>query len=299
VVYVENTDGLGTFSEPIVLATNGSVFHLNLQVLDIDNDGDNDIAYSSTANVSWLENTDGQATFTNHNLLGASHDFYTIDLDGDDISDFIVDYSYNLTAYKLNTDGTLSLFETMSTFSHNDDIKAGDMDGDGDNDVVTFFQNGSTRQIHFYEDTTGAGIFNYRQILFDLPYITSFSNSDKLGLEIIDIDNDNMLDIVTFDSKTDGISWYKNLGGAVFGEEQIVSDQIVSISDMAISDLDNDGNQGILFTDLIICEYAWFRNQDGLGDFGNRLRISSYAYLLNHVPLMRIIKWLGTKTPMG
>lgn len=283
VLYAENTDGIGTFAAPITLASTASIFDLNFQVLDIDNDGDIDIAYSSGQNISWLENTDGQATFTNHYLLGGNEGFYTIDLDGDGISDFISDDDYDLRAYKLNADGTLSFIETMNTFSLNNDHKAGDIDGDDDNDVVTFFENGSTRQIHWYENTDGLGTFANRQVLFDLPSISSFSNSDQKGLEIVDIDNDNMLDIVTFESKRNGMSWYKNLGGGVFAAEQIISDDILTITSITISDLDNDGAADILFTDYINNEYSWFRNQDGLGDFGDLLRISSYALFVNHV----------------
>ena len=283
VLYAENTDGLGVFADPIVLANTASLIRLNLQVLDMDDDGDIDIAYSSNNNISWLENTDGQASFLDHYLLGSNDGFYTIDLDGDNISDFIADFGDDLRAYKLNADGTLSFLETMNTFSLNNDHKAGDIDGDGDNDVVTFFENGTTRQIHWYENTDGLGTFGNRQVLFDLPSISGSSNSDQKGLEIIDIDDDNMLDVVTFESRRDGMSWYRNLGNSLFDTEQIVSDQIPTISSITISDIDNDGTQDILCTDYALNEYSWFKNQDGAGDFGNKERISSYAYFINHV----------------
>jgi hypothetical protein len=283
VLYAENTDGLGSFSEPMVLANTASLIFLNLQVLDIDNDGDMDIAYSSQDNISWLENTDGLATFTDHYLLGDNQGFYTVDVDGDDISDFIADFGDDLRAYKLNADGTLSFLETMNTFSLNHDYKAGDIDEDGDNDVVTLFENGTTRQIHWYENIDGSGTFSNRQILFSLPSISGSSNGDQEGLEIIDIDNDNLLDVVIFDSRRGGMSWYKNLGSAAFGPEQIVSDQIPAMTSIAIADIDNDGAPDMLFTDYTLNEYSWFKNQDGLGDFGSKLRISSYAYFVNHV----------------
>lgn len=283
VLYAENTDGLGSFSEPVVLANTASLIFLNLQVLDIDNDGDMDIAYSSQDNISWLENTDGQATFTDHYLLGDNQGFYSVDVDGDAISDFIADFGDDLRAYKLNADGTLSFLETMNTSSLNNDFKAGDIDGDGDNDVVTLFENGNTRQIHWYENIDGLGTFSNRQILFSLPSVSSFSNSDQKGIEIIDIDNDNQVDVVTFHTKRNGMSWYKNLGSNVFGPEQIISDQIQTITSIAISDLDNDSAPDILFTDYTLNEYSWFKNQDGLGDFGSKLSISSYALFINHV----------------
>ena len=40
VLYAENTDGLGAFSDPIVLANTASLIRLNLQVLDMDDDGE-------------------------------------------------------------------------------------------------------------------------------------------------------------------------------------------------------------------------------------------------------------------
>ncbi|MEL7220408.1 MAG: VCBS repeat-containing protein, partial [Bacteroidota bacterium] len=281
--YLENMDGLGNFAVPISLAETPYTIHLNLQVLDMDNDGDVDIAYSSSENISWLENTDGQATFEDHYLLGDNEGFYAVDVDGDEISDIIGDFGYDLRAYKLNADGSLSFFETMNTFSLNNDHKAADIDGDGDNDVVTFFENGNTRQVHWYENTDGLGFFNNRQVLFDLPSISASSNNDRKGLEIVDVDNDGLLDVVTFESRQEGMSWYKNLGDALFDTERVISNQVPTLTGIAIADLNNDGTQDIVFTDYILSEYAWYSNQDGAGDFGDKRRISSYAYSVNHV----------------
>ncbi|MEL7340950.1 MAG: VCBS repeat-containing protein, partial [Bacteroidota bacterium] len=250
---------------------------------DYDNDGDLDIAYSSNDNISWLENTNGAASFTDHFLLGTNDGFYTTDVDGDGISDFIADFGDDLRAYKLNADGSLSFLETMNTFSLNNDHKAGDIDGDGDNDIVTFFENGNTRQIHWYENADGLGTFANRRILFDLPSLSGSSNSDQKALEVIDVDGDELLDIVTFDSRRSGMSWYKNLGANVFAAEQMVSDQMPNISSIAIADIDANGSLDILATDFFQHEYAWFSNQDGLGQFSDKIRISSYAYFVNHV----------------
>eukprot|EP00903_Cladosiphon_okamuranus_P000567 g565.t1 len=283
VLYLENTDGSGAFADPFSLANTDALIRLNLQVLDIDNDGDIDIAYSSNDNISWLENTDGQASFTDHYLLGTNDGFYTIDFDGDQITDFVADFGYDLRAYKLNADGTLAFLETMNTFSLNNDHKAGDIDGDGDNDVVTFFENGNTRQVHWYENTDGLGTFGNRQVLFDLPTISGGSNSDRKGLEVVDMDGDELVDVVTFESRRNGMSWYKNLGAGLFDVQQIVSEEVPTISAIAVADVDNSGSPDILAVDFFQHEYAWFNNEDGLGAFGDKIRISSYAHFVNHV----------------
>ena len=283
VIYLENTDGLGAFADPLSLANTDALIRLNLQVLDIDNDGDIDIAYSSNDNISWLENTDGQASFTDHYLLGTNDGFYTIDFDGDQITDFVADFGYDLRAYKLNADGTLAFLETMNTFSLNNDHKAGDIDGDGDNDVVTLFENGNTRQVHWYENTDGLGTFGNRQVLFDLPTIAGGSNSDRKGLEVVDMDGDALVDVVTFESRRNGMSWYKNLGAGGFDVQQIVSEEVPTISAIAVADVDNSGSPDILAVDFFQHEYAWFNNEDGLGAFGDKIRISSYAHFVNHV----------------
>ncbi|MEO0725478.1 MAG: T9SS type A sorting domain-containing protein [Bacteroidota bacterium] len=283
ILYLENMDALGTFATPVSLANTDALSRLNMQVLDVDDDDDLDIAYSSNDNISWLENTDGAASFTDHYLLGTNDGFYTTDVDGDGISDFIADFGDDLRAYKLNADGSLSFLETMNTFSLNNDHKAGDIDGDGDNDIVTFFENGNTRQIHWYENADGLGTFANRRILFDLPSLSGSSNSDQKALEVIDLDGDELLDIVTFDSRRSGMSWYKNLGATVFAAEQMVSDEMPNISSIAIADIDANGSLDILATDFFQHEYAWFSNQDGLGQFSDKIRISSYAYFVNHV----------------
>ncbi|MEL6652579.1 MAG: VCBS repeat-containing protein, partial [Bacteroidota bacterium] len=220
---------------------------------------------------------------TDHYLLGTNDGFYTTDVDGDGISDFIADFGYDLRAYKLNSDGSLSFLETMNTFSLNNDHKAGDIDGDGDSDIVTLFENGNTRQVHWYENVDGLGTFGNRRILFDLPTIISSSSSDQKGLEVIDVDGDDLLDIVTFESRRAGMSWYKNLGATLFDVEQIVSDQVPAIISIALADINDDGSLDILATDYGQNEYSWFSNQDGTGQFSDKIRISSYAYFVNHV----------------
>ncbi|MEM6377395.1 MAG: T9SS type A sorting domain-containing protein [Bacteroidota bacterium] len=282
VLYTENLDGLGAFSEPIAIANTGSTFRLNLQLLDIDNDGDVDIAYSSNEKIAWLENTDGKATFKNHDLLGRNDGFYASDLNGDQRIDFVADFGYDLKAYTFNEDGTLTFMQTVNTFSLNNDHKVADLDGDGDNDIVTLFENGRTRQVHWYEKIDTLNAFGSRRILLELPSYTNGPSGDRLGLEIADMDQDTILDIVIFESRSNGMSWYKNLGNDTFDIEQIISNQIATISSTTIADLDDDGANDVLFTDQVLSEYSWYKNQTK-GEFGNPRRISSYAYFPNHV----------------
>lgn len=100
----------------------------------------------------------------------------------------------------------------MNIFLFNNDYKVGDIDGDGDNDVVIFFENGNICQVYWYENMDGLGIFGNWQVLFDLLIIAGGFNSDCKGLEVVDMDGDVLVDVVIFELCCNGMFWYKNLG---------------------------------------------------------------------------------------
>ncbi|WP_178988169.1 T9SS type A sorting domain-containing protein [Winogradskyella schleiferi] len=283
VMYSENLDGLGNLSEPISIANmDSALFRLNLQVIDMNNDGDLDIIYSSLGNISWLEN-DGVANFTNDTRFGDNDGFIAVDVDGDNLVDIVRDNGYNLTAFKINADGSISLIETMSTFALYQDYKAADMDADGDNDIIVLYQNGSARSVYWFENTDGLGTFANSQTLIAMPTISGSSSTDYRGLEVADIDGNGSMDVVVFDSRLNGMVLYKNMGNLVYDEGTTVANDNPSISDLTLGDLNNDNTLDIIVTDFNLSEYSWYSNIDGLGNFGTKNLISSTVIFVNHV----------------
>lgn len=123
---------------------------------DIDGDGDNDIvagSYSIGVGVSWWENTDGAGTYWQRHIVTEDEDFHNfdelyltdLDLDGDiDIlsaSHDLGSSDHSALLFWENVDGTglqwLGYqFDTDPVWGPPKSVHAGDMDNDGDIDVL-------------------------------------------------------------------------------------------------------------------------------------------------------------------
>ncbi len=92
--WYENLDGAGTFGPPQVFGT-GIEGAFNLEVADLDNDGDPDVACSFSVDdtVAWYENTDGLGVFGAPQILNDNADstrwVIAADLDNDGDNDVV------------------------------------------------------------------------------------------------------------------------------------------------------------------------------------------------------------------
>ena len=151
-----NTDGHGSFGEPIDFVSSQGWFSNGVAIGDIDGDGDLDVAstsgavhysYSTTHSVMWHENIDGRFSsaprVVDTTLLGAN------------------------------------------------EVELGDIDGDGDQDLVArshFFNDYGNYEhvLVWYENLDGLGTFGSQQIL----------NDSAFSFHLSDVDGDDDLDIL-------------------------------------------------------------------------------------------------------
>ncbi len=76
-----------------------------------------------------------------------------------------------------------------------------------------------------------------------------------------DVDSDGDIDIVSAALIGDIISWFENEDGqGTFGLEQIVSDQALTPTSLAVADLDGDTDLDILSSDSQRDQISWYRN---------------------------------------
>ncbi|SDI45065.1 T9SS type A sorting domain-containing protein [Winogradskyella thalassocola] len=284
-VWFKNLDGQGYFSAQIVITDDPGIvayaYQNNIIAVDIDGDGDLDVANMAQTRLAWYENDDGLGTsFTQHIIEDVVVGGTTItgsDLDGDGDIDLLVskrnDESISDTLWYENTDGNgtfiaqniiRSSSEYTAVFS-----SAYDFDNDGDMDALLVNEN--ERKLSMYKNLDGQGSFGPEILINDEggAYQAAYGG---------DIDLDGDLDILL--SQGQGIFWLENLDGlGGFGPPITVTDIYAQYGDTCyLADLDNDGD-----LDVVMARsgpnnrVAWYENIDGLGTFGVQQIISEQS----------------------
>ena len=156
-----------TFGEQQIITTDANSAW-SAYACDIDVDGDIDVL--SPSRFSWYENTDGNGTFGAQHIISTTNyaeDVYACDIDGDGDNDVLSAFSNsNIIAWFENTDGNgtfgaQQIFTTMANRAVS--VYACDIDGDGDNDVLS--ASVLDDKIAWYENTDGIGTFGEQQII--------------------------------------------------------------------------------------------------------------------------------------
>ena len=171
---------------------------------------------------------------------------------------FIVNFSF---AQLLEENNIITSTQTIR------DVHSGDLDGDGDIDIV--FVDGEKDFITWSENVDGAGLMAAPKIID-----TNFEEADAIW--VADIDGDNDMDLVAIARSPNILSqivWYPNEdGNGNFGAKKIIhqqSDIFITSGKwkLEVGDMDGDMDMDIVIgydaTDLL----AWIENFDGLGNF--------------------------------
>ncbi|WP_420401960.1 FG-GAP-like repeat-containing protein [Flagellimonas sp.] len=234
IVWYENLDGNGNFSSPIPISTSRPKAD-DIYPTDLDNDGDVDLVHTGKgagANLHWFENTNGDGLFD---------------------TEHTIENQWNLCLSKKGA-------------------ATADIDGDGDNDIVSTFcgTNSESSSILWFENKDGLGDFGPKQTIATNTdyYSTTFSLND--------IDQDGDIDIVASFEGLDKVVWYENLDGlGSFGTEQLISNLMTAPRSMHAADMDGDLDIDILIADQGEAKVVWFENTDGAGSFSTENVIGS------------------------
>ena len=265
IAWYENIDGKGSFSAQKVITSNvGWVYSISMS--DLDNDGDNDISYTSLSDnkIGWFENTDGKGTFISKQIITTNINqpkfIFNADMDNDEDIDLLY-ISDNRVSWFENRSGTGNFSEEHVILSNylgdTNSIIATDVDGDNDYDVV--FDAGNN--FILYNNIDGKGNFDNKKELIN-------STSEARSVIATDIDSDGDLDLLTSSSEDDKISWFENEDGlGTFIKQRIIAYTNGAVN--AISgDIDGDGDQDIVATGHNSNRTFWQENLDGKGNFG-------------------------------
>lgn len=133
-------------------------------------------------------------------------------------------------------------------------VCVGDLDSDGDLDVIAGGQSGDIR-IYI---NNGSGSFSKKYLESNYGAVWS--------VKVYDVNKDGKLDIIAAVSKAENITWYKNNGGLSF-TKKIIDNNMVSAEDVAAGDLDGDGDIDLVgFAWNETTPTRWYENKGG-GNF--------------------------------
>jgi len=269
VVWYENLDGQGDFSTAHIIDN----FTPNVkQSLAADIDGDNDIdvivAIKGESKVVWYENLDGLGTFSTEKIItNTATGVYSLeiaDIDGDGFIDVLANSSSIAMPswYKndgLGNFGTENIIDLNGTFK----MKAADIDGDNNQDLVKEHSINGEVVIHWLENTDGLGTFTQNQLITD-----SFQPSDIFPE---DLDNDGDIDLLITYVGDGKITWFENLDGlGTFGERKIIDDQ--ASTTIVAADIDGDGYKDVITRVNSATNLVWYKNLTYLGVNENNLQ---------------------------
>ena len=144
------------------------------------------------------------------------------------------EFATTMQVYSNNSAGTFSSSNAFSTF-YDISIAAGDLDNDGDLDLVTAVPFGSN-QMDFYTND-GAGAFSFIN--------STWTTEAATNVEVADMDGDGDLDIVCSNPTSGRLFYYVNTGIGTFAtrftQTPILIQALASINSFTIGDFNKDG----------------------------------------------------------
>lgn len=286
IAWYQNLDGAGMFGPQQVISTAASRAYA-VYAADLDGDGDLDVLSASNLDdkIAWYENTDGAGAFSSENIIStnvdAARDVITADLDGDGDQDVLAaSAGDNKVVWFENTDGAGAfgdekMITNVAFFAQA--VRAADLDGDGDQDVISASTNDA--KIAWYPNLDGAGTFGTQQIITTLAV-------GAISVDIANLDGDFDLDVVSASMLDNKIAWYESFTGkgrVRFSLLHTVSgfNETLGAHAVTAADIDGDGDQDVLSASFNDYKIAWYPNNGGV--LGSQRIISNAAALARDV----------------
>ena len=262
---VENLRAIDVpFSARHTVASAFGRFHA-VHTADVDGDGDQDILGATTEGdaIIWWKNIAGDGSQWSEHVVNDSFwvavSVHGADLDGDGDAD-ILGAAYidsDITWWENSAgDGTVWIEHILNgDFEGAISVRAADLDGDGDLDVVGAAQDADT--IAWWENLNGNGSA-WMEHTVDGNILTARS------VHTADVDGDGDLDIVGAAHDANQVAWWENMDGDGDAWAKHVVNSSFEVAVFAYpADVDGDGDMDIVGAAERDDEVAWFENTSG------------------------------------
>ncbi|WP_324673667.1 beta strand repeat-containing protein [Hymenobacter sp. GOD-10R] len=230
---------------------------------DIDGDGDLDLVatISSIPDRVNVRLNDGSGSFSGSQEVAVGSATSSIvlgDVDGDGDLDFVTGNASTASVRLNNGSGVFAGGQEVAINGTGNKASLGDMDGDGDLDLV------ASDGVHF---NNGSGTFSGQNI----------AASNATSLVLGDVDSDGDLDVVSVLYGTTGlasvaVSVQLNNGAGGLSAGQVLPEGTGTYSDVALGDLDGDGDLDVL-TIVSFNNAVSVRLNNGNGTFGDSRQV--------------------------
>ncbi len=240
-----SNDGTGLFTETSQLPMDSADVFYKVRTADIDDDGDLDLVGGGynpfqSQNIVNIWTNDGSGNFSVADESNPSQSIDGVkaaDLTGDFVPDIIASGDQGIFIYDFNSDSLNSpqLYLDTATFFNYEFSAIGDIDGDGDNDILIFngYAFGGSGD-HFEMINDGTGSFTVNTLA------VSTMNYGGAVLGDFDLDGDQELFIGGGESFTD--EFWENDG---LGNFSLVGNLDAVSYNPNVGDLDGDGDLDI------------------------------------------------------
>jgi len=232
---------------------------------DLDDDGDQDVIGAAGAGdqIAWWSNNGGNPIQWTYHLIRTGYDFahevYAHDLDEDGDMDVLgASTDLDLISWWRN-DGGNPIQWTEQTigaaFFGAKSVRVGDLDDDGDNDVVGACLYGN--DIAWWRNDGGDPI-QWTEFNID-GYFTGAHR-----VQVVDLDEDQDLDILAVAYLNGEIAWYSNNGGdPLTWSKHTIGIGLAGACIAQAADIDNDGDLDVVGSAQVSDEVSWWRNEGG------------------------------------
>lgn len=263
IAWWENTDGYGYtwVKHTVAVDFDGASA---VAAADVDGDGDMDLLSAAKTlygsnDIAWWENIDGAGgAWTYHNIsiqFDGAHDVCAADVDGDGDQDVVGAAIYiDNVAWWENQDGQggdWSLHLVAIEFDGAWAVQAGDLDGDGDQDIAGCAYYGD--RLAWFENSDGGGN-TWEEHNVDSAFDGAYS------VDLFDIDGDGDLDIIGAAAMQDDVTWFENRQGTFIGH--VIDGNFDGAVSVSSADMDGDGDGDVLAASIYGDEIRLWLNED-------------------------------------